>query len=79
MTASTQIPVASAPAELESSPPLRSYLFLLAPRARSRHGEPIIHYVLEESAGRAIEVCGQSYPDHRIVSVRDVTDHATAA
>lgn len=59
--------------------PLRSYLFVLVPRTRSRDGVPRIHYVLEESAERAIEVCNQSHPDHRIVSVRDVTDQATAA
>jgi hypothetical protein len=39
----------------------------------------VVHYVLEESAERAIEVCAQSYPDHRIVVLRDVTDRATAA
>jgi hypothetical protein len=65
--------------EHASAAPLRSYLFLLAPRTR-RHGDtPVIHYVLEESPDRAIEVCDQAYPDHRIVTVRDVTDQATAA
>jgi hypothetical protein len=56
---------------------LRSYLFLLAPRSRA--GSPRIHYVLEESPERAIQVCDQVYPQHRILSVRDVTDQATAA
>jgi hypothetical protein len=62
-----------------SMEPLRSYLFVLAPRARSRGGSPLVHYVLEESPERAIQVCDQSHPDHRIVAVRDTTDHATAA
>lgn len=61
------------------SAPLRSYLFLLVPRTRSRGGGPVMHYVVEESPERAIEVCGQSHPGHRILSVRDVTDEATAA
>jgi hypothetical protein len=56
---------------------LRSYLFLLAPRSRAE--SPLIHYVLEESPERAIQVCDQVYPEHRILSVRDVTDQATAA
>jgi hypothetical protein len=59
--------------------PLRSYLFVLAARTRPRGGEALIHYVLEESPERAIQVCDQSYPDLRIVAVRDVTDRATAA
>jgi hypothetical protein len=59
--------------------PLRSYLVLLAPRTRSQGDTPVIHYVLEESPERAIEVCDQAYPGHRIVTVRDVTDQATAA
>ena len=59
--------------------PLRSYLFLLAPRTRFRGDPPVVHYVVEESPDRAIEVCAQSYPDHRIVVLRDVTDNATAA
>jgi hypothetical protein len=59
--------------------PLRSYLFVLAPRSRSRGAAPVIHYVVEESPERALELCDQEYPDHRIVSVRDVTDEATAA
>jgi hypothetical protein len=59
--------------------PLRSYLFLLAPRTRSRGSAPIVHYVLEESPERAIQVCGQEYPERRIVSIRDVTDSAAAA
>jgi len=59
--------------------PLRSYLFLLAPRTRFRGDPPVIHYVLEESPERAIEVCEQSYPGYRIVVLRDVTDQATAA
>ena len=59
--------------------PLRSYLFVLAPGTRLRGGAPVIHYVVEESPDRAIQVCGQAYPEHRIVAVRDVTDHAPAA
>ena len=62
-----------------SMAPLRSYLFLLTPRLPSRGGEALIHYVLEESPERAIQVCDQSYPDLRIVSFRDVTDRVTAA
>jgi hypothetical protein len=58
---------------------LHSYRFVLAPRARSRSAAPLVHHVLEESAERAIQVCDQTYPDHRIVAVSDVTDHATAA
>ena len=65
--------------EPTSTAPLRSYLFVLAPRTRSQGGGALIHYVLEESPERAIQVCDQSYPDLRIVSVRDVTDRATAA
>jgi hypothetical protein len=42
-------------------------------------GPVVIHYVLEESPERAIQVCDQSCPDHRIIALRDVTDHATAA
>jgi hypothetical protein len=59
--------------------PLHSYLFLLAPRTLLRGEAPVIHYVLEESPERAIQVCDQAYPAHRIVAVRDVTDQATAA
>jgi hypothetical protein len=59
--------------------PLRSYLFVLTPRTPSEGGAALMHHVLEESPERAIQVCDQSYPDLRIVSVRDVTDHATAA
>jgi hypothetical protein len=69
----------STPQTHTSMEPLRRYLFVLSPRTRSRGGPPLIHYVLEESPERAIQVCGQSHPDHRIVAVRDVTDHATAA
>jgi len=58
---------------------LRSYLFVLAPRTRSRGGAPILHHVLEESPDRAIEVCEQEYPERRILSVRDVTDWEAAA
>jgi hypothetical protein len=58
---------------------LHSYLFLLAPRTRMCGEAPVIHYVLEESPERAIEVCDQAYPGHRIVAVRDVTDQASAA
>jgi hypothetical protein len=56
---------------------LRSYLFLLAPRSGGE--TPLIHEVLEESPERAIQLCGQVYPGHRILTVRDVTDQATAA
>ena len=59
--------------------PLRSYLFLLAPPTRFRADPPVVHCVVEESPERAVEVCAQSYPDHRIVVLRDVTDRATAA
>jgi hypothetical protein len=59
--------------------PLRSYLFMLAPRTRPSGETPLIHYVLEESPERAIEVCEQSYPGHRIVAFRDVTDQVSAA
>jgi hypothetical protein len=59
--------------------PLRSYLFVLTPRTPLRGGAALIHYVLEKSPERAIQVCDQSYPDLRIVSLRDVTDRATAA
>jgi hypothetical protein len=38
-----------------------------------------MHEVLEESPERAIQVCDQSHPRHRIVAVRDITGHATAA
>lgn len=70
----------SAPTQTHTSmEPLRRYLFVLSPRTRSRGGAPLIHYVLEESPERAIQVCDQAHPDHRIVAVRDVTDHATAA
>ena len=59
--------------------PLHSYLFVLAPRVPSRGGAPITHHVLEESLDRAIQVCGQEYPERRIVSVRNLTDGAAAA
>jgi hypothetical protein len=59
--------------------PLRSYLILLTPRRRSPKSQPRLHYVLEESPDRAVQVCAQSYPEHRILSIRDVTDEATAA
>ena len=59
--------------------PLRSYLFLLTPRLSSAEAEPLLHYVLEESSARAAQMCRHSHPDHRIVSMRDVTDAATAA
>ncbi len=64
---------------LASTAPLRRYLFVLAARTRSQGGGALIHYILEESPERAIEVCDQSHPDLRIVSLRDVTDRATAA
>jgi hypothetical protein len=73
MSTSTQTPI-----EPTSRVPLRSYLFVLAARTRSQGGARI-HYVLEESPERALQVCDQSYPDLRIVSLRDVTDRATAA
>jgi len=61
------------------TPALRSYLFLLTPHTPSQGGATLIHYVLEESPERATQVCDQAYPDLRVVSVRDVTDNATAA
>jgi hypothetical protein len=67
------------PSEAAGIAPLRSYLFLLAPRGPSSGDRPLLHYVVEESPERAIEVCDQSHPGHRILSVRDVTDEATAA
>jgi hypothetical protein len=72
-------PGRSSVGEPTSMAPLRSYLFVLAARTRSQGGEALLHYILEESPERAIQVCDQSYPDLRIVSVRDVTDRATAA
>ena len=71
MSTPTQTPTTAAP--------LRSYLFVLTPRTPSRGGAALIHYVVEESPERAIQVCDQSYPNLRVVSVRDVTDHETAA
>lgn len=71
MTTATQTPITAAP--------LRSYLFVLTPRTPSQGGTALVHYVLEESPERAVQVCYQSYPGLRIVSVRDVTDNATAA
>jgi hypothetical protein len=71
MMTATQTPITAAP--------LRSYLFMLTPRAPSRGGSALIHYVVEESPERAIQVCDQAYPGLRIVSVRDVTNNATAA
>jgi hypothetical protein len=76
MSMPIQSPVRHEPA---SPAPLRSYLFLLAPRTRLRGDTPVIHYILEESSERAVEVCNQAYPGHRILTVRDVTDQATAA
>jgi hypothetical protein len=73
-----QIPTRSF-GEHASTAPLRSYLFVLTPRTPSQGGAALIHYVLEESPERATQVCDQSYPGFRIVSVRDVTDNATAA
>jgi hypothetical protein len=72
-------PGRSSVGEPTSMAPLRRYLFVLAARTRSRDGGALIHYIVEESPERAIQVCDQSYPDLRIVSVRDVTDRATAA
>ena len=79
MTTLTACPGATIRRRPKRVAPLRSYLFLLAPRTRFRGDPPVVHYVLEESPERAIEVCAQSYPDHRIVVLRDVTDQATAA
>ena len=79
MTTLTECHVAAGRRRHKRVAPLRSYLFLLAPRTRFRGDPPVVHYVLEESPERAIEVCAQSYPDHRIVLMRDVTDQATAA
>jgi hypothetical protein len=58
---------------------LRSYLFLLTPGRRSPEIAPRLHYVVEGSPERAVQVCSQSYPEHRILSMRDVTDQASAA
>jgi hypothetical protein len=66
------------PPEHPTIVPLRSYLFLLAPRSRTRD-RAIVHYVLEESPDRAIQVCVQEHPDRRIVSIRDVTESSAAA
>jgi hypothetical protein len=71
MSTPTQTPASTAP--------LRSYLFVLTPRTPWPGGAALVHHVLEESPERAIQVCDQSYPDLRIVSVRDVTDQSTAA
>jgi hypothetical protein len=71
--------VTTARYEHPSMAPLRSYLFLLTPRTGVQERTPLIHYVVEESPERAIQVCDQAYPGHRILSVRDVTDQATAA
>jgi len=79
MATLTECPGAAVRRRHKRVAPLRSYLFLLAPRTRFRGDPPVVHYVLEESPERAIEVCAQSYPDHRIVVLRDVTDRATAA
>lgn len=77
MRTSTQTPITAARSSRRL--PLRSYLFVLTPRAPSQAGAALIHHVLEESPERATQVCDQTYPDLRIVSVRDVTDNATAA
>jgi hypothetical protein len=79
MRPTTQSPAPAAPHQHPSTAPLQSYLFLLAPRPGERDRTPLIHYVVEESPERAIQVCDQAYPGHRILSVRDVTDQATAA
>ena len=79
MSTITERPVAAVRRRHKRVAPLRSYLFLLAPPTRFRGDPPVIHYVLEESQERAVAVCEQSYPDHRIVALRDVTDQATAA
>jgi len=79
MSTTIQSPDAADRRDETSVAPLRSYLFLLASRSRFRGAPPLVHYVLEESPERAIEVCGQSYPGHRIVVLRDVTDQSTAA
>jgi hypothetical protein len=59
--------------------PLRSYLVWLLPPAQERDSHPILHYVVEETRQRAAEVFSQSYPSHRIIGLRDVTDEAAAA
>ena len=74
MTTPTQTPITAAPSGMA---PLRSYRFVLA--AHPRGDEPLIHYILEESPERAIQVCDQSHPGLRIVAVSDVTDRAAAA
>jgi hypothetical protein len=79
MSTPTQIPLPAAPPDVPSMAPLRSYLFLLTPRPGARDRTPLIHYVVEESPERAAQVCEQAHPGHRILSVRDVTDQATAA
>jgi hypothetical protein len=79
MATLTECPGAAVRPRHKRVAPLRSYLFLLAPRLGFRADPPVVHYVVEESPERAIEVCAQSYPDHRIVVLRDVTDRATAA
>ena len=79
MSTIAECPLAAVRRRHKRVAPLRSYLFLLAPRTRFRGDPPVVHYVLEESPERAIEVCEQSYPGHRIVVLRDVTDQASAA
>lgn len=83
MSTPARTPIAEARSHAAATPagtePLRPYLFVLAPRTRSRRDAPLIHYVVEETVERAIQVCGQSHPDHTIVAVRDATDSATAA
>jgi len=79
MATLTECPGAAVRRRHKRVAPLRSYLFLLAPRTGFRADPPVVHYVLEESPERAIEVCAQSHAGHRIVVLRDVTDRATAA
>jgi hypothetical protein len=79
MSTLTQITVPAGPPDGPGTAPLRSYLFLLSPRPGARDRTPLIHYVVEESPERATQVCDQAHPGHRILSVRDVTDQATAA
>jgi hypothetical protein len=59
--------------------PLRSSLLLLTRRRRSSGTAPLLHYAVEESSARAIELCSQSRLERRIASMRDVNHQATAA
>jgi hypothetical protein len=68
-----------APVDHRAMAPLRSFLLCLVPPARTPGSSPVIHYVVEETEARAAEVSTQTYPGHRILSIRDVTEGATAA